>query len=214
MAHLVEDLAIVGERLIPVRHSRRQVESAMVLGAQLDAVPATAGGRVGADRRHVEAGPPRNAPPHEADAPHAAELRLGMGLGLVVHAPDRVATGVEGGVALRDIGLSPRASNASASKVRANQPRSSPSRSTSITQTPGRGVCRNLISLPPTAERRPARPRAAGRDRRSLPQASVDSRRGARSAGRVAARLIVGHQQPLLLALPERPAALPAGSGR
>src|SRR5271166_1028214 len=55
-------------------------------------------------------------------------------------------------------GLSPRARNSSRSNTRENQPRSSVSRSGSISHTPGRGVSLNLIA----AGRRSGAQRCAG----------------------------------------------------
>ena len=82
VAHLVEHLAVVGERLEAVREAGRDVEARRVLRAQLDAVPAAARGRVGAQ---VDGDV-------EDRAAHAAhELGLAVRLGLVVHAAQRAA---------------------------------------------------------------------------------------------------------------------------
>src|SRR5450755_3748909 len=72
--HLVENLAIIGERLKAVREASRDVEGLSILRAQLDAMPTAIGGRVWTQvNRHVEDG-----------ATHAAhQLGLTVGFGLI-----------------------------------------------------------------------------------------------------------------------------------
>src|SRR5258708_980908 len=70
-------------------------------------------------------------------------------------------------------GFRPRAWNSAASKLRANQPRSSPSSSSSMTQAPGSGVWLNRITRPRSAWRARTRagPRARSREQRQLRRA-------------------------------------------
>src|SRR5437867_1369755 len=93
LRHLIENLAAVLERLVPVGQPLRNIDHAEIVARELEGQPVAEGGRSGPDVQG-----------HVVDRPAGAsdQLRLRVGRDLVVHSAKRSLLEVESDVALRD----------------------------------------------------------------------------------------------------------------